>query len=329
MYRLSSSAVRVETILAGAACEPCAGASASSDASASCCSSTEDIRILAIVVAELKLSKVQRQILFADMVERTDNATFEERPERFNVISVNLATNILTFAMAHRLMWIIRLQPAIAGMFVGCYQINVVTNSASNEAIQRGGIGILNYLTYHIAFPANSSDDADLAAALTTSDVSFLVGVAVPILSADEGFVYLNNAHKLAEVRIEHRSAKPMAHVPSSRIGRSDLSHDLVCADALLRIENLPKNLKPCLEWIVGVLKDRPDQNRETIRLARIRGTHFTSVMPRLESEGIYRRITAARTLNLAVRPTVLKQVSLTIVVSREGGHEFAKRHHA
>src|SRR6266852_4750122 len=45
-----------------------AEAPASSDASASCYGVTENVLVLAVVKAELKLRKIERQILFADMM---------------------------------------------------------------------------------------------------------------------------------------------------------------------------------------------------------------------------------------------------------------------
>jgi hypothetical protein len=51
----------------------------------------ENISILAIVVAELKLGDVQRHIFGADLVERADRAAFEDRPETLNRIRVDRA----------------------------------------------------------------------------------------------------------------------------------------------------------------------------------------------------------------------------------------------
>ena len=46
----------------------------------------EDVGILAIVVAELELGEIQRQILLADVVVRADDSALEQRPEAFNVV---------------------------------------------------------------------------------------------------------------------------------------------------------------------------------------------------------------------------------------------------
>jgi hypothetical protein len=328
MRALRHTVAHAGTIQAGAACEPFAGASASSDASASCYGFTENIRILPVIVAELKLSKVERQILLADMMIGANDATLKQRPKVFNVVGMDLSAHILALTMANSLVRISWLEPAITGMFVRSYQVNSIADSFANEVIQSSGIGILNYLADHISLPTNSSDDSDFPATLTTSDMCFLIPVAIFVFAADKRFVYFDDTHKLAEIRIMHRSAEPMAHIPSSGVGRSDLPHDLIRAHAFLGIEYLPENLEPCSERIVRVLKYSPYQNRETIWLAMIRSAHLTSVMPRFESEDIHPLVAASRALNLAIWPAALKQIPLTIVLGREGAHQFAERHH-
>ncbi len=63
-----------------------AEASASSDASASCYGLSEDVRILAVVVAELKFVQVQRKVLLADVVVSAYHAALEQRPKVFDVV---------------------------------------------------------------------------------------------------------------------------------------------------------------------------------------------------------------------------------------------------
>src|SRR5258708_36937120 len=55
----------------------------------------ENVFVLAVVVPELKLRDVQRQILLADLVERADDATLEDRPEAFNRVRVHRSDNVL------------------------------------------------------------------------------------------------------------------------------------------------------------------------------------------------------------------------------------------
>jgi hypothetical protein len=49
----------------------------------------KNISVLPIVISELKLGNVQRQILIADFVERADNAALKDRPETFNRVGMN------------------------------------------------------------------------------------------------------------------------------------------------------------------------------------------------------------------------------------------------
>jgi hypothetical protein len=44
---------------------------------------TKDVAILAVVIAELELGHVQRQIFRADFVEGADDPAFHQRPEAF------------------------------------------------------------------------------------------------------------------------------------------------------------------------------------------------------------------------------------------------------
>jgi hypothetical protein len=55
----------------------------------------EDIGFTAVIVAELKLGQVERQILLADMMKATHDAALEETPERFQIVGVDFAANIL------------------------------------------------------------------------------------------------------------------------------------------------------------------------------------------------------------------------------------------
>jgi hypothetical protein len=71
-----------------------AEAASSAAASASCQYRLEDIGIIAIVVAELKLRQIHRQIFLTDVVVGTDNASLQERPKRLDVVGMHLAANV-------------------------------------------------------------------------------------------------------------------------------------------------------------------------------------------------------------------------------------------
>src|SRR5262245_6189210 len=59
----------------------------SSCASAPCYGISEDVRVVPIVVTELKFRDVQRHVFCTHLVERTDHAALEDTPETFNRVS--------------------------------------------------------------------------------------------------------------------------------------------------------------------------------------------------------------------------------------------------
>jgi hypothetical protein len=65
------------------------------DASATCYGTSKYVRVLPVVVPELKLGDVERHIFGAHFVERADNTALEDRPEALNRIRVNSAIKAL------------------------------------------------------------------------------------------------------------------------------------------------------------------------------------------------------------------------------------------
>src|SRR5207244_12861448 len=136
-------------------------------------------------------------------------------PERFEIIGVNLAANILALSVTHCFVREVFFQESITGVLTGRDQIDLFTDCFSNKGIKRDGIGILDYLTNDIALSADRADNSYLAALLTARYMSFLVRMAVLILSANKGFVNFDNAHKLLEVRIVPGGAQTIVDVRS------------------------------------------------------------------------------------------------------------------
>jgi hypothetical protein len=306
-----------------------AEAPASSDASAPCYSRAKDVCVLAVVVAKLKFGQIKRQILFADVMIGSDDATLEQAPEVFQIVCVDFAAHVLACTMADRFMVVAeRFEIAIAAVFVGRDQINLIADGLAHEAIERSRIGVLNDLADHVALTGNRADNADLAGADAASDVAFPVPVAVLILSAKERLVHFDDTHKLTEIGIVHRRAQAMAHVPSGAIClASDLPLNLESADALLGIEHLPEHFKPSLQRIFSVIENRSDRYGKAIGLARLVAAHATGPMKGLELQGVDLGVAAARAPH-AIRPAALHEELLAGIVGREGHHQFTQGHH-
>ena len=81
---------------------PSSEASASQRASAPCYGLAEDVLVVPMVVAPLKLSHVERQIFRADIVERADDTTLEDRPEALNRVGVNGTKDVFLYGVVFR-----------------------------------------------------------------------------------------------------------------------------------------------------------------------------------------------------------------------------------
>ena len=55
-------------------------------------------RLLPVVVAELELRHIERQIFTAHFMERADHATLQDGPEAFNGVGVHRADHIVALA---------------------------------------------------------------------------------------------------------------------------------------------------------------------------------------------------------------------------------------
>jgi hypothetical protein len=72
----------------------------------------EDVRIQALVIAKLELVDVEREILFADLVEGADDPAFHDGPEPFDSVGMNCTADILPLGVMHHPMRESRIEPA-------------------------------------------------------------------------------------------------------------------------------------------------------------------------------------------------------------------------
>src|SRR5439155_15592900 len=72
-----------------------AEAVASAASSASCDKRPEHVGVLAVVMTETELGQVERQVLPGDLVVAADDAALQERPERVEVLRVDVAADVL------------------------------------------------------------------------------------------------------------------------------------------------------------------------------------------------------------------------------------------
>jgi hypothetical protein len=142
----------------------------------------EDIIVLAVVVAELELGNVQRQILFAHVVECADDPALQDAPETFNGLSVNRANNVLVDRVINVLMRIFAIELVVADPLIGAEQADLGRDSLANELSERRGADILDNASNHVAFAADCADHGRLAGADAASPAAAAPLVPMPVL---------------------------------------------------------------------------------------------------------------------------------------------------
>lgn len=283
----------------------------------------ENVLIHAVIVAELELRDIQRQVLLADLVEGADDATLKDRPEPFNRVRVDRTDDVLPRTVANELVREVLGEVPVAGMFVGGEKAHLVRNSLANEAIERGGIGVLNHAGDDVALALHGSDNDELVRSLTANAVAFLIPMAVLVLAADERLIDLDNAAKF-HFRLDKRGADFVAHAPCGFV-RTEAHDalDLKGAHSLLAGQHQMHNAEPLAQRLIRVLENRPGDDRETVAL---RGAILALPMPRARLQLIDLGVAAAWAGDF-LRPAPRLQVALAIFLSDEHRLELRDRH--
>jgi len=304
----------------------CSEALASLGASAASYRISEDVCVVSIVESELKLREVQRQIFFTDVVMRSNNTTLQQAPERFDVVGMDLTAYIFACPMGDDFVRIEVPQIAVSAPFIRRDQANFVGDGLFNKQTQGVSGRVLDHLTDHVALTRDRADHGRLAGMSGTATAILLTILPVPIFlfAADIGFVHFDDAHQLLELRVFHRGSQPMAHVPRRLVCTApDLALNLECADALFAVQDLPENLEPSFERILGVLENRAADDAEAVVLAGL-----AKPMERPRFQDINFVAIATRALDDAISPAVIQHELFAGFVGREGFHQFAERHH-
>jgi hypothetical protein len=292
--------------------------------SASCNHFPKNIRIVPVITSEGKLSKVQRQILFAYVVEASHNAALEQRPEGINGRSMDQPAHIFVCTMVYCFVREIWLEIIIARCFVSSDQRDFLIHSLSRESIKGSFVCILDHLTNDVALAADGADYRNLS----SRPASFLLLVPMPILvfSADIGFINLDFTQQLCNVFILHRRANAVAHIPSRAIvAAPNLPVNLKRANPLLALSHQINNLEPSAKRVVRILENGARDNGEAIAVFTTAIFVLANPMERASLQLIYLFIVAAWTA-YTTRPTQFFQISLASFFRREASFNLRQR---
>lgn len=287
---------------------------------------SKDIRILAIVVAELKLGNIERHIFFADLMERADNTAFQDRPKTFNRIRVNCADHVLTLAMADSGVGIFAVKVAIAASVIGAKQADFVRHGFMHETFERGDIDVIDNARHDVTLALDCADDNGFA---RTNATASAIRVAVfpmfvVLLAANESFVNLDHAAKLLNI-LDQRSSDFVAHKPCGLIGaEAHIAFDLQRAHSLFAGEHKVDDAEPFAERLIRVLENGPRDMGEPVAGLR-------SALVALPRPGAIRQLVridrpTARAGD-AIGPAALYEVSAASFLIGEHPLKFADTH--
>ncbi len=286
----------------------------------------EDVRIHALVIAELELVDVEMQVLLADFVECADDSTFHDGPKAFYGVGMNRSADIFPIRMMDHAVRDARIEFPITAMIVRRKQADMMRNCFMYEAVQGRSIRALNHASHDVSLALHSADHDEFPCSACSSEVSTstLPFVFILGLSAHIGFVYFDIANEFLKFDVAQRHADLAAHEPRGLVGtESHVTADLQRVNALLAGEHQMNDAEPLTERLVGVLEDRPDQDREAVAILR---ALCTLPVPFLVFKLINLVVFAARAVR-PIRPAIQRQIRLAGVLIRELTLKICNRH--
>jgi hypothetical protein len=293
---------------------------------------SEDIRVFAVIIPELEFGDIEREIFFADFVKCADHAALDERPEAFNRLSVNDASDVLANAMINAAERIFVGQFAVAGRGVGAKQTDFMRDGFANECGQRLVFQVTDDASNDVALASDRTDHDSLSKPrtrpATASSVPIAAFVFVPVLSlpADKGFVDLDDTAKLADV-LDKRGSDFVAHKPSGLVGaEAHIPIDLQGAHSLFADQHQVRDPEPILQRLIRIFKNCPCKIRETISSIAPRSALRALPMPRAGMKTINSVVAAARAMD-ALWPSARDQIRFAIVLSLKQRIELRRCH--
>lgn len=227
---------------------------------------SEDIRVLAVVIAELEFRDVEREIFGADFVERADDTALDEGPEALNRVRVNRSDNVLPHRMLDDGVRVFLVQTVVTAPLIRAEKANLGRYGFAHERAQRFALHVFDDASNDTAFAADSADHRDFAGARTaTARAIPISSLAAPVafvpvlgLAANESLIDFDDTHQLVELLIGQASPDPVAHMPRGTV-RAETHHamDLKGADAFLASEHQMDNAEPLPQGLIRVLEDR------------------------------------------------------------------------
>src|SRR5665213_2239473 len=156
----------------------------------------KNVRVHAVVVAELKFGDVQGKIFGRNLVEGADNAPLQDRPEAFDGLSVNRPTDILPSGVVNSLMREMPIQMLIADPFVRAEQADFGRDTFANESLKSLGANVRDDTRHDVALAADSTSNNVFARSAGSTTTTTLVPMAVLGFAPDARHLVFHTAHE-------------------------------------------------------------------------------------------------------------------------------------
>lgn len=273
----------------------------------------KDILVVSVVESENELIQVCLQVFGADSVIHADDCPFEQAPEAFNAVGVDVSVHERLFVTDSL---VLRVGPSsgleVSLVLIGAEQIGLTADHGIEEHSERvrGEIGYVH--SFHPAISLLESDNDLLAVAWSLSAL---------LLAANECVVGFNDPRELVIETAPwlHGLSDLHSHTPSGLVPHVDCALDLFGTDALLGLNHEPDGDKPLLKGRSGCMEDGSRRVGELMSA--------TAALPELAGLDPVGVIGAALWALNTIGPTHLAKKLLALALCREAFLKFDEIH--
>lgn len=192
-------------------------------------------------------------MLRANTMPSANNTALQQGKGRFHGVCVDVTVHVNLKAVADRLVFsLLTEMPRRAAIYieiVGHQYVNVVRDVFADVLFECPSLNVLGV------------EESQLALSLANSDYDFLVRRSASSfsvsLSANVGFIHLDNSAERLAIRFNHRSADSVAEVPRGFVGfDSERPLNLTGRHSFLGLAEQERGEKPRNERQVRVVED-------------------------------------------------------------------------
>lgn len=206
----------------------------------------------------LKMCRTNRNVSAFD-------GSFEKRPKVFDVVGMDVLTNI-GHRMIDNLVSIEIVQIVITAPFVG-HNLATGLSTRGHKVADGFGIAALNVFRGHFTATLNHTENRRFMSGRTSLFNAAFAFFKVHILriAAYVGFVSLDSAGKLLNSSYGHSGTDAVQNEPRGLLSDTDSTVKFIGTDAVFGVDDQPHSEKPLFESDSRILKDSADLNRELL----------------------------------------------------------------